>query len=95
MNTEYLLSLLDSKKLYINNRQKFEDLNEHGWKLGLKGSFPPIPQEKNKQKQKALDEESYANGHRPILAAFHVGHVPLVITQVVSLRIILCGKLYF
>lgn len=60
MNTEYLLSLLDSKKLYINNRQKFEDLNEHGWKLGLKGSFPPIPQEKNKQKQKALDEESYA-----------------------------------
>lgn len=60
MEAEHLLSLLDSKKLHINNRQKFEDLNELGWKLGIKGSFPPIPQIKNKQKQKEQNEECHS-----------------------------------
>lgn len=60
MDTEYLLSLLKSEKLYISNRQKFEDLNEHGWKLGFKFSFPPVTQVKNKKKQKALYEISHS-----------------------------------
>ena len=60
MDAEYLLSLLDSKKLHINNRQKFEDLNEHGWKLNFKFSFPPIPQVRNKQEQKKMYKASHS-----------------------------------
>lgn len=39
MKISYLLDLLKSNRLYVSSRKKFEDVNEHGIKLGLKGSF--------------------------------------------------------
>lgn len=51
MPYKYLLDLLDTKEIYANNRQIYDDLNEHGFVKDFKRSFCPTPILRDKKLQ--------------------------------------------
>ena len=65
---EHLLSMLDSNKLYISNRQKFPDLRERGSKECLKKIFPLSPISNDLEEDKRCRDEL----HRRWYASYNI-----------------------